>query len=626
MTKHPYTFSVRLLFSLMCLSVGLKAQVYYPSDSSFIRILSNEQKNNYQTFSYSKIDTSITNFQNYFPRNTNGNLGLSSSPLLMAYQTKALGFNLYNAPYNNDVITSNNVGYYQTKGPYASLTGIAGSKQEQTFKLLFSNTFKNKLNLTLGFNRYSGLGFFKQQQSFTNNFYASSNYTHKNNRVGYYTYFLFNKLKHQENGGIKNDSLFLTDVTVNKQLLPMNLSNAKREVRNTTYNLDAWLRLNKVEDSSTVFSHFINYTFNYSGNYSKYVDLNDTIDKYYQVHYLDTVKTRDSTHWRSFSNTINYSIKINPIHTRLELGFKNEYNQVHQHRDSLFMNNIVNAGAYLQQKNYTGFIKANYIVSGANIGDYSIDLNNQYQLKLFNSNKKRDTEPLLKNEYLKIKFNVNYESRHPDFIYNTWLSNHYAWSNAFVPTQKLQGLFSLQVPKANGEVGVIYQNTKNMLYMNELAVPQQAGVSIQNISLYIRKEFLFFKHLGLNAQYNYQTSSYQAIVSMPNHIVNSAIYYQGNLFKRALQLQIGFNVQYYNAFNGMAYMPATNMYYVQTDKTVGNYPFVDFFLNARIKPVRFFIKIDHLNQGFSGNNYYLTPGYLQNDRAVKFGLNWLFFD
>ena len=113
---------------------------------------------------------------------------------------------------------------------------------------------------------------------------------------------------------------------------------------------------------------------------------------------------------------------------------------------------------------------------------------------------------------------------------------------------------------------------------------------------------------------------------MPNHVVNSAIYYQGNLFKHALQLQIGFNVQYYNAFNGMAYMPATNMYYVQTHSSVGNYPFVDFFLNARIKPVRFFIKIDHVNQGFSGNQYYLTPGYLQNDRAFKIGINWLFFD
>ena len=130
----------------------------------------------------------------------------------------------------------------------------------------------------------------------------------------------------------------------------------------------------------------------------------------------------------------------------------------------------------------------------------------------------------------------------------------------------------------------------------------------------------------MNLGYNYQSTNYQAIVSIPNHVANGALYYQGNLFKKALQLQIGFNAQYFSEFNGLAYMPATNIYYVQTRKMTGDYPFIDFFLNARIKPVRFFIKIDHVTQGFLGNNYYLTPGYLQNDRAFKFGLNWLFFD
>jgi hypothetical protein len=76
----------------------------------------------------------------------------------------------------------------------------------------------------------------------------------------------------------------------------------------------------------------------------------------------------------------------------------------------------------------------------------------------------------------------------------------------------------------------------------------------------------------------------------------------------------------------MAYSPALNMYYVQTQKKVGNYPYVDFFINARIKPVQFFIKIDHVTQGFFGSNYSLTPNYIQNDRAFKFGINWLFFD
>jgi hypothetical protein len=187
-------------------------------------------------------------------------------------------------------------------------------------------------------------------------------------------------------------------------------------------------------------------------------------------------------------------------------------------------------------------------------------------------------------------------------------------------------MFSISTADNRFDIGVVYQNVKNFIYFNELAVPEQTSLGIQNISAFIHKDILLFKHLGINAKYNYQNSSYQAIVSVPNHVINGALYYQGNLFKRALQIQIGFNAQYFSSFYGYAYMPMTNQYYVQTTKTVGDYPYVDFFLNARIKPVRIFVKIDHVTQGLLGGNYSLTPGYLQNDRAFKFGVNWLFFD
>ena len=159
-----------------------------------------------------------------------------------------------------------------------------------------------------------------------------------------------------------------------------------------------------------------------------------------------------------------------------------------------------------------------------------------------------------------------------------------------------------------------------------MAVPQQTPLTVQYRVLWGKNYRLLFKNLGINLGFTYQSSSYQTIVAVPNNIATGALYFQGNLFKRALQLQIGFSGQYYSEFYGYGYMPATNLYYVQTDKTVGNYPFIDFFLSARIKPVRFFVKIDHVTQGFLGTNYSLTPGYLQNDRAFKFGLNWLFFD
>jgi hypothetical protein len=613
MGKHKHTTRGKLLLYILFTAFGSIAQVNYPTDSSFISTLSNADKNNSQYFQYSGIDTSINHIQNYFPRNTNGHLGIPSAQLYINYRPKAIGFNMMPLPYENDMISAGDINYYQTKGPYASLTGIAGSKQEQAFKMLFSNTFKNKLNITLAFNRYSGIGFYQKQQSFTNNFYTTSNYTSQNGRAGYYAYILYNKVKHQENGGISNDSLFLENVTVNKFLLPVNLNNAKREMRNTTFDVNPWLRLNKTEDSSTVLSHFVDYQFNYSGNFSKYIDLNSASEGFYNVFYLDTASTLDSSHWRAIGNNVNYTLKFNPINAKLKVGYKNEINQVYQYLDSTFINNSVNAGFFISRDKYKGFAKANYIFNGPNAGDYSLEINNRY-LKTISK------IPFALN------FNVNAEKRHADYIFNNWVSNHYTWNNNFSPTDKFQSTISISTADDRFDVGVVYQTVKNMIYFNEQAVPEQTPVSIQNISAFIHKDFLLFRHLGINVGYRYQTSSYQAIVSVPNTIINSALYYQGNLFKRALQIQIGFNAQYYSEFYGYAYMPSTNQYYVQTTKAVGNYPYVDFFLNARIKPVRIFVKVDHVTQGLMGRNYSLTPGYLQADRAFKFGVNWLFFD
>jgi hypothetical protein len=607
------------------------AQVVYVTDSSHVRTLSNMERANLESFKTNSTDTSISNIQNYFPKNTSGNLGLPSAPLFLKYQQRSLGFKFYQPPYENDMISEEQVKYYQTKGPFGSLTGIAGSKQEQNFRLLFTHTFKNRLNLTLRFNRYSGIGFYKRQTSFTDNLYLSTNYTGKSGRAGYYAFFLFNKLKHNENGGISNDTLFLEDVRVTKQLLPVYLSAARREVRFTTVEVNPWFRLNKAEDSSTVFSQVLDYKLNYSGNYNKYIDNGLQKDRFYLHDYLDSVRTFDSTHWRTITNSGRYTLNIKPLFTSLQLGVKNEYTQLSQSSDTsvlstkrfyrltdtTFVNNSMEANLFFNTSRINAFVKTAYIYQGSNQNDYSIEAGVKYRLKIAY-------------DVFKVPFIINgkasIEKRHPDFIYNSMYGNHFIWRNNFSPTDKTQAIISISTADNRFDMGVLVQSADNQLFFRDDATPFQAPEPVQSMALFIRKDLLFFKHLGLNVGYTYQTTSNEKIVSVPGNVATGALYYQGNLFKKALNLQIGFSAQYFSEFYGYNYMPATNVFYTQTARTVGNYPYIDFFLNARIKPVRIFVKIDHVAQGFLGNNYSLSPGYLQNDRAFKFGVNWIFFD
>lgn len=613
-----YKFNVVKLCALfMLVHIAARAQVVYITDSSHIRTLTNYDRLNLESFRNNKTDTIINHFHEYYPKNTSGNIGLPSAPLFLRYQQRSLGFKYYQAPYEQDMITEDQVKYYQTKGPYGSLTGIAGTKQEQMFRLLFSHTFKNKLNLSLGFNRYSSIGFYKRQVSFTDNLYISTNYTAKSGRAGYYGYFLFNKFKHNDNGGISNDSLFERNVRVTKQLLPVYLSQARREVRFTTAEINPWFRINKTEDSSTVLSHVVDYKLNYSGNYSKYVDGGLQRDRFYPEYYLDTLSTMDSTHWRTISNAGHYTLKILPLFTSLQLGIKNEFTQLYQYTDTTFVNNSVDASLFVNTGRFHAFVKTAYIYQGSNQNDYSLEAGARYQFKM--------AYELFKVPFV-VQAKAGMEKRHADYIYNSMYGNNFVWTNQFSPTDKTQAIVSLSTADNRFDMGVLVQNTDNQLFFNTYAKPAQAPYAIQNLALFIRKDMLFFNHLGLNVGYAYQTTSNEKVVSVPENAVNGSLYYQGNLFKKALNLQIGFTVQYFSKFYGYNYMPATNVFYTQDSKRVGDYPYIDFFLNARIRPVRIFVKIDHVAQGFLGNNYALAPGYLQNDRAFKVGINWIFFD
>jgi hypothetical protein len=173
---------------------------------------------------------------------------------------------------------------------------------------------------------------------------------------------------------------------------------------------------------------------------------------------------------------------------------------------------------------------------------------------------------------------------------------------------------------------VLYQSYSNFVYFDSTALPKQTNTAISNMAAELNFERIFFKHLGLRAQVIYQTTSGSDYVRLAPSAESGSLYYYGNLFKNNLQLMAGAQVEMYQSFKAYDYMPATNMFYLQNRTTVGDYPFVDVYINGRIRPVTFFVKVTNVLQGSLGTNYYFVPGYIQPDRAFHFGLTWLFFD
>ena len=114
-------------------------------------------------------------------------------------------------------------------------------------------------------------------------------------------------------------------------------------------------------------------------------------------------------------------------------------------------------------------------------------------------------------------------------------------------------------------------------------------------------------------------------MNMPEIITRNTFYYSNHLFKKAMFLQTGVTLNYFTEYNMNAYDPLLAEFYVQNQTKLGGFPRLDFFIDAKIRQTRIFLKAEHFNASFTGYNYYSAPNYPFRDFIVRFGLVWNFF-
>lgn len=597
-----------------------KSQVFYSTDPAFIKAKT-EQNNLLTRYWNAYPDTTITELSNVFTRNFMGNIGLPSPNYMLRYGTANLGFRLYDLPYYHDQVNHSELQYFKTKGPFVDLTGIKGRMNFQAFKMLYAQTFKTGFSIALKFARYSSAGYYDNQATTTQNFYASSNYETKNGRFGYYFYFLENDNKNAENGGLKAVTLNDTTAATSKNFLQVNLSASERSNKAQHAVFNPWIRLNKTKDSVPTTGHYIQIKSVFANNLYWYTDKGLPTDNYYKNSYLDTAKTNDSTRVRQFSNEINYTVKSADNQFGFSACYKNEINLLWQKYDSTFTNHIAQADVTYTNFDandtsfHSGFeskLNVQYVANGPNTGNYKAETNFTWW---FNIAKRRN-----------LFFNALTEKRSADYIYNNWVTNNFLWFNKGLKNQTQSQVQAGIHVNPYLKISVFYQNIFNYLYFDYSAMPTQFKKDINNTGISVGFSKVLFRHLGLALSHTYQNTSHAKYYRVPAHITGGKLYYETNSKKNILQFQLGSQVQIFQSFTGYAYMPATQAFYLQDTYKTAACPFVDIFMNVRIRPVSIFFKMENILQGYDNLNYSFVPGYYQQERAFRFGISWVFFD
>jgi hypothetical protein len=573
--------------------------------------------------SVNTISNTLTDFQNYIQRNNLGNIGLAFNNTYSNSENNFEGFKYSKNSYQNYFYSHQNLRFFNTRSPYTDLFYVVGSKKEQDFKMTFSYNIKKNWNVSADFFRIRSDGFYSKQRTNDNFVAFSTNYKSVNNRYYILASCIYNYAQNEENGGITDDSLFENRASTDKRILDVNLSAAKRSVLNRSIYFKQYFNFGrKGNDTSAsakiIPSSRIILTSLYEDNLLKYED-NNAASTFYSNIYNDSAQTHESAYNSKIENEIEWKRVDNMKHgggaDKIGIAFsvKDQFVKIKQREIDTAFNNIISGVRFYNTYSNNKFwwhISGKYCITGYNKDDY-------YANAVFKKG--------IKDSLNVFTLSVSTKLKSPDFIYNHYSANNFRWNNDFDKVQEDAIELSYSSKKYSFVIGGNFTQYTNPLYFDNYAISRQFKGSISVIAAFLKKDFSFH-NWHLNNKINYQYVPDSVVIRLPQFVLEHSLFYENEILNGAARVQVGAAVFYSSSYYADAYMPATAQFYLQDNKKYGNYSFIDFFINAQVKNVRVFFKIDHLNAGLMGNTYIQTPNYPMSGRAFKIGISWRFYD
>ncbi|TAJ06672.1 hypothetical protein DMA11_22670 [Marinilabiliaceae bacterium JC017] len=610
------------------------------------------------------VDTLTTGYQVYNPiyrqSFSNVHLGNNGAP----YQSNILSERVW----RNEIIFHNSLPwyfaqpsdltFYNTLTPYTNVFYHFGGpkrRSEEAVGVMFTQNVNKNWNVGLSYNLYSSVGQYDAQKSDNQSFKFFSSYDGE--KYSIQGAFLYAKVEQFENGGLLNDSDVINgnpdfDQPEN---IPVRFRTAKNEINDIQFFINQSLDVGsiKIKDGEdgdedvrlpigTMF-HTLNFQHGKRvygiDDLSDYYKTDGNIKPFYEDIYIDSLRTRDSVRYNALVNTfqIKFNEEANPL---LKFGLRayisNEVrnytfpfanpdgkpvyiedekgNKLYQYQsqDTTLVTTCLGGQIFKNEgENFWWNAGMRFYFQGYRLGDTELTGRINSQFRLF-----RDTAGIFADGGLYL--------RSPELFQNKYSSNHYKWENDFnaVKTVRLKG--GVRIPTKRFTASVETRFINDYIFWNAKAEPQQSSDFVKTIEAKVNQHFILGRIHCLN-EFAWQYTSNAKVIPLPDIALYSSNYYENKLFK-VLTFQIGFDLRYHSAYFTPAYMPATGQFYIQEKREVGDYPFVDVFLNCQLKRARFYVKYDHVNEGFPNNDYFYTIGYPANPRSLKFGVSWNFYD
>ncbi|RAJ15232.1 putative porin [Olleya aquimaris] len=536
--------------------------------------------------------------------------------LIPGFGAKAKHFNYMDA----DDINS-----FHVPTPLTELYFKTAFTQGQQLDAFFTTNTSRQLNMSIGYKGLRSLGFYQNSLTSTGNLRIRASYKTKNKRYVVNTHFTSQDFSNQENGGLTDSNIDFFESGdedfLDRGVLEVNFQDAENLLLGKRFYLNQSYDVLRPKDSISSNKIQLAHVMMLEDKIYTYDQTSANTDYFGEA--FQTSNIKDRTELEQFTNQLqlNYSnatignLQFNATHNNYNYG----YDRIVFINQNVIPNRLKGdilsiGGKY--NKNYKGFNlngEAGLNVSGDFEGNF-ISGTAAYQL----------------NKDIKVSANINHSSVAPDFntlLYQSDYKN-YNWRNQFNNIKTQQIVIKLQSNK--------YANiTLDLSTINDYVY--FAKDQDQAVRAFQNKEAITYLKLKLQKEIRYNnfaldnTILYQTVqdnsnsLNVPQLVTRNTFYYSNHVFKKAMFLQTGIIFNYFTAYNMDGYDPLLSEFYTQNQQELGGFPRLDFFINAKIRQTRIFLKAEHFNAAFTGRNYYSAPNQPFRDFTVRFGLVWNFF-
>jgi hypothetical protein len=531
-------------------------------------------------------------------------------------------------------IEANQIRYASVATPLTELYFKSTQLKGQSVDSYIAVNTSPNLNFSLAYRGLRSDGKYINQLASTGNFRFTTSYSTQSKRYWFDFHFTQQDILNKENGGITTIDDFESENIdyKNRQRLEVYLTDAKSFLKGKRFFIDHGFRINSKQGANNL---YLKHQFNYENKFFEYNQLTVSSNANGQI---------INRFGESFRSTeINDQTRYNKMYNKVGLQYENtslgkfqffvdDFRSNYYYNQILFFDNrtvpsalsmTINSagGQYEYRKDkwngrflYTRSITNQSLSNLDATMQFDLDEDNQFVFQYQNTNKlPNNNYNLHQSSYLAYNWSNNFNNEKINSLSANAIT---PWINASLQLSSIQDHLYFNDVSSSAE----------KLAQTQIVSPSQFAGTIKYLSLKMNKEFQFGKFALDNTVLYQKVDQNQLVLNVPEVVTRNSIYFTDFFFKKALYLQTGIVFNYFTNYYANDYNPVIGEFFVQRDKQIGNFPNLDFFVNAKIQRTRIFFKVEHFNSSLTGNTFYSAPNNPYRDMTIRFGLTWNFFE